>query len=112
MNSYTEAQIEQKPFDWWDFIRRAKVDEITDSEYHRARDLACKWVTCACGVQCKDIPRDRVGAPYDHYLFDRGLEFSDACLVGNFNLMEEILEKIEYRSQEILAIKHQPRKIK
>lgn len=65
-------------------------------------DLAGEWVTCACGEQDKDIPRNIVGCPLDDRLEELGIEFMNAVEENNFNVARSILVDIQTRAFWVL----------
>lgn len=70
-NTYA-ASCHRKPFDWHAFLRRKTY---TEASLRAANDRAGEWVTCACGNQCKVIPRLDDGEPIDDVLSDLGMTF-------------------------------------
>jgi len=104
--SYTEDKTEQKPFDWWKFIYHGKLCLHNRMDWIRAYSLANNWVTCPCGVQSKDIPRDHEsGRPLDDTLELYGVRFEKACGDKDLNKMETNLRKIELRASELIKMK-------
>jgi hypothetical protein len=97
--SYTELVEGHELFDWNEFLNQEVI--IGDSWQH-ARDLAGKWVTCACGAQCSVISRHDNGMPKDLYLEMYGLQFHGAIGDQNKEEAKIILRKIEIRSQFLI----------
>lgn len=91
-------------FDWHVFIKKAKNGEVSEGDWDLAKAMAGCWVTCACGIQCAEIPREpESGAPKDDLLTVLGTEFYHAAGVRNFRGMETVLAQIEKRSEELLV---------
>ncbi len=98
-----------KPFNWNRFLR---LKRYTTKSLKAAEDLSGDWVTCACGNQCKDIPRGVMGVPLDDTLSNLGTVFcGDITEMGCAHLYDDkqgfkkarsdakkTLEKIEKRS--------------
>lgn len=72
MTKYCEV-IGNEPFDWNEFLIKK---EYTYQELYQAWIEASSWVTCACGNQCSDIPRDAFGCPKDEELDRLGVRFT------------------------------------
>lgn len=66
------ASRRYRSFDWNAFLRRKTH---TTASLRRASLLASEWVTCACGNQCRVIPRCGDGEPIDQRLSDLGMTF-------------------------------------
>ena len=99
MKTYAQA-LYKEPFDWNDFLNK-KV--ITEEEWWEATGFSSRWVTCACGNQCRTIPRFHSGMPIDNELSTLGCDFNDAILERNIIKARRILENIEKRSAELIA---------
>lgn len=95
MKTYSETQG-QEPFDWNKALNARKKD------WHYLEIIAGLWVTCACGNQCDAIPRDNDGCPEDNILRYLGVCFMNAIERHKTQISKEILEKIEYRSSELI----------
>jgi hypothetical protein len=107
---YVEQQGKE-PFNWGEFLNKK---EFTKWELLNAYDLSVTWVTCACGNQCREIPRGDNGAPKDFKLWQLGDLFATA--IGDMhrakkdkNVLEvsrqsavKILSDIEARSLQII----------
>lgn len=103
MKTYAETQGE-KPFDWNAFLDSAIENEPDEEAWEEANDLAGKWVTCACGNQCADIPRDETdGLPDDGILVKLGMNFWNEIQDKEWEWAIHFLAQIEARSAEILA---------
>jgi hypothetical protein len=101
MTTYSEAK-KRKPFDWFKALNAEYPD------WHRLKNIAASWVTCACGNQCERIPRNEGGAPDDIVLYDLGTKFSQAIEYEQRPLAIQILNEIEKRSVHIInEIKNQ-----
>lgn len=72
----------------------------TDKEL---KDLADDWVTCGVGNQCDIIPRDVNGAPRDFKLMRLGLDFNNTVDMEDWSKANDILNKIEARSMELIV---------
>ncbi len=69
---YSEHRKEEIT-DWYDVLDNIHAQENRSITGHVLR--ASSWVTCACGNQCKDVPRKDNGEPVDNKLYDLGLNF-------------------------------------
>ena len=112
--TYCEAQG-RPPIDWNRRLDTAGTATLTELCLW-ALEAADSWVTCACGNQCKDIPRSGKGVPLDEELTDFGYEFGHALDQMHDAAVKEDKEKfnewlatarrtlaaIESRSDEIL----------
>ena len=67
------------------------------------RTKAADWVTCACGKQDPEIPRDAYMVPVDPALRALGLRFYDSVIGYSFDAAEETLKAIDARAAEVLA---------
>lgn len=94
-----EELYSPEPFDWNEFLSK---ENITYTDWNKANYLAGSWVTCACGNQCKIIPRGRFGVPKDPILYKLGLLFATSIFRKNISNAVESLKKIEIRSAEII----------
>lgn len=101
-NSYAKSKG-KIPFDWNNFLIRAKNNIITVEEFQQARILAHDWVTCGCGNQCDIIPRNQIGAPKDKVLWLYGVQFSNNIKDEQWETATKVLEKIESRSAYLIA---------
>lgn len=102
MTTYAESKG-AKPFDWNEFLERARRGETSEQELNLARVLAGNWITCACGTKCDVLPRDLRGCPKDVDLAKLGLIFQSEVLRGDWGFAQLILADIESRSAELLA---------
>ncbi len=59
-------------WNWWKFLTNTDPSE---EEWQEARNRARAWPTCACGEQCKTLPKDILGGPDDGLLRTFGMEF-------------------------------------
>lgn len=103
MKTYAETSGEQ-PFDWnqWlDDVIYGKWEFTSDIQ--EKRHMALSWVMCACGNQCRDIPRRPGGEPCDRKLFDLGCAFAYAIDNSLFQRAKSTLAEIEARSSFLLA---------
>lgn len=99
MKTYAETRGEE-PFDWWDALDNpGKYDDLSAN--------AGSWVTCACGNQCRVIPRHTgfmaVGEPKDRTLKILGFDFLDQVTDRDYTAAKQTLRKIEARSVELIA---------
>lgn len=101
MKTYAETKG-LAPYDWNDFLDRAIRGEVSKSESEEAKELAEGWPTCACGSQCDRILRDRLGLPKDRELRILGFSFCGSMVTGSYRRAKDTLERIEFRSSEIL----------
>jgi hypothetical protein len=69
--TYSKTRGEE-PFDWNKFLARKRINS---EQWLDAANLAGSWVTCACGNQCKIIPRDIDGEPKNPLLRRLGTRF-------------------------------------
>jgi len=102
-----QLENQEEQFDWNAFLNKSSY---TLDELRLARKLSESWVTCAVGVQCNIIPRDRHDIPLDNILRGLGEDFwkamynmyfeEEACKDIHFIKEEakQILKKIELRS--------------
>ncbi len=102
----------KKPFNWYEFLNKKNY---TNHEINVACNKASNWVTCACGVQCVIIPREKDGYPNDLSLRNLGSEFYGYILTiryenRNIVLLKDnqqkalkILEKIEQRNFKLIC---------
>lgn len=109
--TYAEQKGERK-FNWYKFLHQKK--NYCFSHMFQAWQLAKNWTTCACGNQCKIIPRYEDGEPKDHLLNNLGINFYDLidemyyASVYNINYDHIkadallVLDKIEARSKLII----------
>ena len=112
--TYCEAQG-RPPIDWNQRLDTAGTATLTEL-YLWACEANQSWVTCACGNQCKDIPRLHTGTPRDEELKELGFQFGDALQEMSDAALKEDKDKfnewlttarrtlasIESRSAEIL----------
>lgn len=114
MKTYAESR-NVPTFDWNDFLRRAKANQITQTESEDASVVAGSWVSCACGNQCDAIPRykesdlveageefTQIGEPKDAELSRLGMIFHRLIEAVAWDSASQTLEKIEIRAKEIL----------
>lgn len=74
MSTYAESKG-KAPIDW-NARLNTPVKKITEQDAITwAKQASGSWVTCACGSQCADIPRDDIGAPIDLRLERHGKVF-------------------------------------
>ncbi len=106
MISYSESHLARPPFDWHRYIAARNQPRINFSEsfpqYLAAKGHAREWVTCACGVQCKRLPRAANGAPQDPVLYKLGNLFYTFIRVDDMHSAAETLALIEQRSAHLL----------
>lgn len=74
--TYSES-IGFNPIDWNHRLDNAG-NVIVEQLRLWAVDASESWVTCACGNQCKDIPRTHTGVPFDEDLRELGYQFGHA----------------------------------
>lgn len=92
----------QAPFDWNGFLDRAIAEAVSQTEIRKTKELSLEWVTCACGNQCADIPRDVDGVPLDKWSRILGAQFADDVCEGEWHAAQLTLAQIEARSHELL----------
>lgn len=119
-------------FDWVGFLGQKEPTQPLCYEAQReAQREAHNWVTCACGAQCRSIPRLSHGAPVDTILAEHGNTFAmqigeieraasrmksypDGILRGDVDLRKAqslartTLARIEERAAEIIFAQHAP----
>jgi hypothetical protein len=94
-----------KPFNWFNFL--SKAIEASDNgtrvaNRDKAEGLSQDWVMCACGHQCKIIPRDSDNAPKDARLSRLGLDFCDHVTSEEYLKALGTLTLIEHRAGVII----------
>lgn len=106
----------EKQFNWLTFLRKAvrHPRSITEEEWADARRRSGNWPTCACGEQCKALPRetgwkdafgnDTLGpeSPKDKILGLLGMDFYHAVGMQRPNHALLIFQQIELRSIQLL----------
>lgn len=101
--SFAEANG-KKPFNWHKFIELGILDQLTQEQKEKGIMLAKSWVTCACGNQCKLIPREEFikGRPDDDILYSLGNLFAILVKIERYESAKFIIKKIEKRSSQII----------
>jgi hypothetical protein len=100
MTTYSETK-NKPPFNWELFLKNARKGRITEEQSINATERAHSWVTCACGNQCKTIPRFG-GVPLDNTLATLGSYFFEYVTDRNYDEAMKTLHMIETRSAEVL----------
>lgn len=97
---YCETK-DKPPFDWMGYLER-QHKRMAHSASNQVMAMARSWVTCACGNQCRIIPREAdepyLGTPKDKPLRDLGVEFNDHVSSADWLLAIGTLALIERRS--------------
>lgn len=100
MNKETYAEaVGEEPFDWNKLLEETDTNSF---EWNIAMVLSDDWVTCACGNQCKAIPRNRSGMPVDDELAELGLDFNHHIKTYNREAAKDTLRRIEARSAYLI----------
>lgn len=102
MKTYAEEN-EEEPFDWNQWLEDAMQGKHSFADWEEANELAEDWVTCACGNQCKLIPRTSAGEPLDDMLIRLGVQFSSHIRNLEYVKAKKTLAAIERRSAQILT---------
>ena len=86
---------------WFGVLK--ELEKTKDPELRKfAIHFAQSWVTCACGNQCKIIPRNDNGEPKDRQLKNLGVAFLARIEIMAIDSAIKCLELIEERAQELL----------
>lgn len=88
------------PFNWEKALNNPPPR--SSCEHKKLSNLAYSWVTCACGNQCEQLPRDMDGVPLDYTLESLGMDFAVAVETYEFDTALTIMDNIEKRVGEIL----------
>jgi len=100
--TYAESKQMSK-FNWKEWLEAAVRKSPTRMDRYKKSEMAVNWVTCACGNQCDQIPRDTSGMPRDKDLADLGGKFYSAVHSGYYESALGLLELIEKRAAELLT---------
>jgi len=102
--TYQEYTTGEAPFDWNKMLAHAIKGELEDEELEDLNRRSNEWPLCACGNQCKRIPRwlNHGGEPMDFELRELGVGFMLSISNEDYQKAFDFLQKIEIRSDEIL----------
>lgn len=89
----------ENSFNWTEFLTKT---EYTREELDNALSLVGSWVTCACGNQCKNLPRNDFGVPLYNELKMLGVGFTGAIsLMRLHNIYGSPLSFLNYKNSAI-----------
>ena len=91
-------------FNWYTELENAIKEEPTEEKHLELLRLSDKWVTCACGQLCKNLPRNGNGQPRDEELFNYGIMFSYSISERYWFSALAILNLIEKRTIYLLTL--------
>lgn len=88
----------------WNWYEALAEKPAAGSMLHQVmRVLSNCWITCACGQQCRALPRSTSGAPKDSLLLALGHRFVVDVRKADWDTAADTLGQIEARTAQLLA---------